>query len=116
MPRAVRGGNGTRASPDFDTSLPAYRDPTPWATDTDHRFATSINTHGSIVGFIGSGPVEAVPWSSRDRVAVKLGRLRGGDVSRAYDINDRGFVVGKANTLIDPSRHIEPATVDSERL
>jgi probable HAF family extracellular repeat protein len=59
--------------------------------------AYAINNDGQIVGFAG---VHAALW---EKGGVKdLGRLPGSRSSRAYDINDRGDVVGSSDVAFYP--------------
>lgn len=75
--------------------------PSLWGTTPAfNHYVTGVNNAGDVVGYgpprVGSLTPTAVLW--RAGRAVDLGFFPGGDVSRAYGINNRGQVVGEGNT------------------
>ena len=66
------------------------------ALDADYSWATGINNHGQVVGYIQYSPAGAVhPFIWEDGVMTDLGLLS--DVSAgAVDINEQGQVIGSA--------------------
>jgi probable HAF family extracellular repeat protein len=64
-----------------------------------NTFATAINNRGHVVGYAYTAPdgTDSRAFLYRGRSLIDLGSL-GGAASRAYDINDRGQIVGGTTT------------------
>jgi probable HAF family extracellular repeat protein len=66
--------------------------------------AGAINDKGQAVGFTGTcGPVHAVLWENGK--ATDLGSLGGATFNLAFDINNRGQVVGSSDLAGDTTHH-----------
>jgi uncharacterized membrane protein len=66
---------------------------------TVYNIVTDISNNNDVAGYgMASGDVQETGILWRNGQAIELGRLPGGTVSRAYGINDKGQIVGEANT------------------
>jgi hypothetical protein len=86
----------TCSQPSFRTLYDLSNPYDPWP---DMGAAHGINNYNVMVGYYACGRAfVATTAASRD-----LGTLPYGSTSRAYDINDAGFVVGEADTATPPA-------------